>query len=329
MKTNTFVVAAAAVVAAGLFTAGDAIAQKKLYKLGSLPPGTDWFLVNTAWTKVVNKHVPNVEIRITATGPATRHGVLVMQNKMDFTGWAAIVHRRIQEGKRPFNRIKNGKELAKNIGMIFAFPGGLLHRVVYADSGIKSLQDLKGKKVFIGPPGSAAARNNTLTIKAQTGYTPGKDFEIIKMGWGPAQNAFLDRKFDVYYAPNGNPPTSQVQQVALTNKIRLLGLDPKLNNTPGMQAFLKEPNQFTAQIDPKAYGKNVVNTEPVHTTKLVLGPVYQDDDGCRSGLPHDQGVLGKSRRGSCHRPEAKKYRQQGGGASARGRPHPPGGETLL
>ena len=77
-----------------------------------------------------------------------------LQIRQRVNSWAAIIHRLIQQGKGLFKKIKNGKELVKNIGMLYAFPVAYTHVVACANSGIKSLKDIKGKNVFIGSPGS-------------------------------------------------------------------------------------------------------------------------------------------------------------------------------
>ena len=49
---------AATVVAATVLAAGAAQADKQYYKLGSFPPGTSPYIVNTAFATAVNKYVP-------------------------------------------------------------------------------------------------------------------------------------------------------------------------------------------------------------------------------------------------------------------------------
>ena len=93
---------------------------------------------------------------------------------------------------------------------------GLYHPVVYEASGIKEFKDIKGKKVFLGPPAGIATRNTTLIIEAMTGYRPGKDFQQVKMDWGPAQQAFQDRKFDVWITVT-TPLGSQVREIHAGN----------------------------------------------------------------------------------------------------------------
>ena len=63
----------AAGITASAMLAGAALAD--LYKVTSIAPGMSPFVVNTAISKVVNKHVPDVEFQVRATGAATKHMV--------------------------------------------------------------------------------------------------------------------------------------------------------------------------------------------------------------------------------------------------------------
>ena len=270
-----------AVLTATLVLAGYGVGQaKRFYKFGSFPPGTTPFIVNTSWANAVNKYVPGAEIQISATGPATQHGLMVTEGKMDFTMGAQSMYYLMFKQIGPFKRIKDGPERVKKISAIFSYPIGVYHFVVYANSGIKTLQDIKGKKVFLGPPGGVATRNTKMLIDAMTGYQPGKDFEQVKMGWGAAAAAFQDKKFEVWI-PTTSPPSPQITQIAMTNKILLLGLDESKFNHPSWKKYMKQPSRRLEWIPADTYGKNQVNTKPVLSTGAWVGL------SCRTDLPTD------------------------------------------
>lgn len=273
MKINGLIITLALATVA---VAGPATAQKKFYKLGSFPPGTTPYIVNTAFANAVNKNVPNTEIQISATGPATQHMLLVTEGKMDFAMSAPTAYRLMYKQIGPFKRLKDGKTRVKKMPMLFSYPIGAYHFVTYANSGIKSLSDLKGKSVFLGPPGGVATRNVTLIVEAMTGLKPRKDFKQIRMGWGAASQAFQDRKFDVW-VPVTNAPSPQVQQIALSNKIRILGLDKSKFGSPSWKKYWNQPGRRMVTIAPGTYGKNQVNTEPALTTGAFVGMVARRD----------------------------------------------------
>lgn len=275
IRLSNIIVAAsaAALVFATTVTADSA---EKRYTLGSLGAGTTPFLVNTAWAKAVNKYVPGHKIQVSAVGAATKHQVLVIKRRMDFAMGAQVAYRLMAYEIGPFKKLKNGLELSKLFSSLFSYPIGVYHAVVYESSGIKSYNDLKGKKVFLGPPAGVATRNVKMIIDAMTGLKPGKDFSQVKMGWGPAAQAFQDRKFDVWILPSA-APSPAISQLALTNKIRLLALDKANFNHPSWKQYYSQPARFIASIDPKVYGKNVVNTEPVLTTGAYVGLGVRSD----------------------------------------------------
>ena len=262
----------AAALGAGALALGlaGAAQAKDYYKMGTFPPGTTVFIAMTAFANAVNKYVPDIEIQVSATGPATQHMLMVSQGRMDFTLYAQTAYRLMYKQIGPFKRLKDGPERVKKLAQVFTFPIGLYHFVVYADSGIRALADIKGKKVFIGPPGGVATRNVRLIIESQTGYLPGRDYQQVKMGWGPAAQAFQDRKYDVWI-PTTNAPSPQVQQIALNNKIRLLALDESKFDHASWRKYNAQPGRILNTIGPDIYGENQVNTEPVVATGAWVG----------------------------------------------------------
>ena len=246
------------------------VAADKRYTLGSLGPGTTPFLVNTAFAKAVNKYVPGHNIQVSAVGAATKHNVLVAKGRMDFAMGAQTLYRLMAFSLGPFKKIKNGLAMSEKMNSMFSYPIGVYHGVVYAKSGIKSYKDIKGKKVFIGPPAGVATRNIRMILHAMTGYLPGRDYTQVKMGWGPAAQAFQDRKYDVWIVPSA-APSPAISQLTLTNKIRLLPLDDTKFNHPSWKKYAAQPARFFHKIDPAIYGKNLVNDKPVLTTGAYVG----------------------------------------------------------
>jgi len=265
------------VLAAGvaLAVSGGVAQAKDFFKMGSLAPGMSPFTINTAFATIVNKHVKDVQIQVSATGSGMRHQLLVSKGKMDFYMSSPVGQWLMEKQIGPFKKLKNGKELSGKLRHIFTYEIGPYHFVTYADSGIKSMADLKGKKVFIGPPGGAATRVVAIMIKAQAGLVAGKDYTKINMGWSAAIQAFQDKKFDVLVFPT-NAPSPAIQQIALNNKLRLLSVDVSKQGR-----LLRTPGRTIRTIDPTVYGKNMVNTKPVSTLGALVGI------GVRADMPED------------------------------------------
>ncbi|MCP5367430.1 MAG: TAXI family TRAP transporter solute-binding subunit [Hyphomicrobiales bacterium] len=260
----------AAVLAAGLVAAGAAAQAKEFVKLSTLGPGSSPYLVMSTFANIVNQSVPDLEVQVNATGAATKHAVQAAEGKIDLFMSSPLVHTFMMGKKAMYQKMDNAPELAKNLRTLFNFPIGIYHFVVYADSGIQDMKDIKGKTVFLGPPTGAASRVTAGLIKAVTGYEEGKDYKAVKMGWGAASQAFQDKQLDVYCNPT-NAPSPVISQVALTNKIRILGLSDADLKNPAVRKLIDRPGGGEGTIPAGVYGKNQVNTEGAKSVASWVG----------------------------------------------------------
>ena len=255
---------------------GNFAKAKEFYKMSTLGPGSTPYVVMSTFAKIIGTHVPNVEIQVNATGAATRHAVDAARGKIHFFMGAPSVHSFMTRGIAMYKTMKEAPELAKNLRGLFNFRIGSYHVMTYADSGIKTYTDMKGKKVFTGPPTGAAKVVARAIIAGPTGYKPNKDYEEIQLGWGAAAQAFQDRQLDVYINPT-NAPSPVINQIVLTNKVRLLGLTDEDFRTPALVKAMKIPGRTIEVIDPAVYGSNLVNTKPLKVIGAWVGLATQKD----------------------------------------------------
>lgn len=245
--------AALGLVVAGLI-AGPASAE--LYRVTSTAPGMSPFVVNTAIAKVVNTHVDDVELQVRATGAATKHFVDAAMGKVDFLFGSATINWLLANQIGPYQSFENGAELEQNVGMIFSYQIGPYHYVTRGDSDIETLADLKGKRVFAGPPGGAARSVVLQTIEDVTGLKAA-DMDVQEFGFDAAIQAFQDDKIDLIVLPT-NVPSPAIQQFTLTKEIRLLDIEVDKRSSNDVSAT-------TNEIGPDVYGDNQLNQEPIRT----------------------------------------------------------------
>ncbi|MGH1352821.1 MAG: TAXI family TRAP transporter solute-binding subunit [Methyloligellaceae bacterium] len=244
---------------------------KDLIKMSTLGPGSSPNLVMTTFATIINKQSHgNIEIQVNATGTAPKHAIEAASGKVDLFMYAPIVHHFMKQRKAMFTKVKKAPELAKKLRGVLSFPIGVYHFTVYEESGIKSLKDIKGKKVFLGPPVGAASVIAAGVIKAVTGYEAGKDYTAVKLGWGPAAQAFQDRQLDIYVNPT-NAPSPVIQQVALSHKLRFLGLSEKDLKNEEVIKLYKRPGGKIGVIPAGTYGKNQMNDNDVTSIAAIVG----------------------------------------------------------
>lgn len=260
----------ATAAAAAAFAAPPAGAVEYV-KMSTLGPGSSPNLVMTTFATMVNRKTDGqIEIQVNATGAATKHALEAAQGKIDLYMYSPLVHSFMMQKRAMYSKIDSAPELSKKLRALFSFPIGVYHIAVFADSGITSLQDIKGRKVFLGPPSGAATRIMGGLVKALTGYQAGKDYEAVKLGWGPAEQAFQDGQLDVYMNPT-NAPSPVFQQVALTRKIRFLGIPPDKLKDPAVKKLYDRPGGAVGMLPQGTYGKNQVNDADVLTIKAIVG----------------------------------------------------------
>lgn len=132
------------------------------------------------------------------------------------------------------------------------------------------MADLKGKRVFAGPPGGASTTIALNIIEASTGYKPGADFEVARLDWTSGSQAFQDRQVDLAVLPSELPSPS-ISQFALLNKIRFIDIPVEARDKAPLTDTLSVPGRTLVEIGPDVYGENQVNEEAVTTVGSWIG----------------------------------------------------------
>lgn len=257
-------------MAAALAFGSGAAAQD--LKMATIAPGTSAYLTMSTMATIVNQARDDINIRVDATGAATKHIIDMARGKLDMVMTSPTVYFLMKNKRAMYQKLDEAPELAKKARLIFWFPYGAYHVLTYASDGMGSLEDIRGKRVFLGPPGGGAWNAAMGWVKAQTGMEPGKDYENFKASWSSAFQAFQDRQVDVYIN-GGIAPFPQVEQLAATSRLRILG--PTLREFASQTDSQKEPTRGlgreVGRIPAGIYGDGVVNKEDVITLGAVVG----------------------------------------------------------
>lgn len=169
-------------------------------------------------------------------------------------GWA-------YKGQRRFEK-EGAKE---NLRAVLAYPFGVFQWLTLADSGVKSLKDLKGKRVSVG---SASSTTQTYAKFFMAAHGLGDDdYKELTPGFSGGFNALRDKTVDAHLTM-GLPPMSAVQELSALKKIRLLEMDEA-----AVAKVIKDygPGLTPAKIDPGTYGGNQANTDAVNTIFIYFG----------------------------------------------------------
>lgn len=253
------------------------VSATEVFRMSTLGPGTSPYMVMTTFANTINKNHPEYSISVNATGAATKHQLDAAKGKIDFYMSAPITMHLMKNKLAMYKNIKDVEVLSENLRTIFNFPMGVYHATVYEESGIKSFADIKGKRVFAGPPGGSARRTVEKTIKAVTGFEPGKDYTSVKLGWDSAAQSFQDGNLDVYFNPT-NSPSPVISQVAISNKIRFIGVpEEDLTSNEAVVGLIKRPGYQFYKLKAGTYGENQMNETDINVLGVTVGIATNKD----------------------------------------------------
>ncbi|ETN87497.1 TAXI family TRAP transporter solute-binding subunit [Thermus sp. NMX2.A1] len=168
---------------------------------------------------------------------------------------------------------------AKSVRILFAMYPNFLHIVTREGTGIRVVQDLKGKRVSTGAPGSGTEVEALLVLQA-AGISP-KDFaKQERLGAQESANALAEGNIDAFFW-SGGLPTGAITELsaALARKgqrIHLVPLDPK---STVVQTFQK---RFPGLAGPGVIPKAVYGTRS-DTPTLIFWNLFV----CPQSLPEE------------------------------------------
>lgn len=153
----------------------------------------------------------------------------------------------------------------KKLRAVLSYPFGMFQWVTLADSGIKSVNDFKGKRVSVGSASSTTQTFARFFLPAHG--LKSKDYKELTPGFSGGFNSLRDKAVDAHLTM-GLPPMSAVQELTALKKIRLVDMDKA-----AIAEVVKNygPGISLATIAPGTYGKNQVNKKPVNTLFIYFG----------------------------------------------------------
>jgi hypothetical protein len=220
------------------FMAAPAVAQqKKPVSLATASIGGAYYPVGQAMANVINKYVPTISMTPEVTNGGVENCRLVGDGNTDFGITNANLAYFAFHGQKPF---------AKKIDNLVAL--GTLHPSVFQivaleRSNIKTFQDLKGKRVAIGPAGGGTMAHLQVIFEEY-----GMSLSDIKASYLPYTDGFSqlrDGNVDAALALGGYP-TAAITETATTHKIRMIAL-----HADKFQSLMKKYPYYSKTMIPK------------------------------------------------------------------------------
>lgn len=214
-KTTKIAAVLALALSAGL--ALSAHAQQRTMAIGTGGTGGVYYPLGGAIANVLSKSLPNVQATAEVTGGSVDNLKLIGtgQSEMGFSMADAAL-----DAYKGEDKFKSGKIPLQ--ALLVVYPNRM-HVVTVESTGIKTMADLKGKRVSTGSPGGATEVMAFRVIEA-AGLDKDKDMKRERLGVAESVNAIKDGKIDAFFWVGGIP-TASVTDLAATPGVKLKLID--------------------------------------------------------------------------------------------------------
>lgn len=210
-----------------------------------------------AISKMVNKKKDEYGIRCTveSTGGSVFNVNAVMAGDLEFG---------IVQSDRQYqacNGLAEWKDKGpqKDLRAVFTIHPESITLVAAEDAGIKTVQDLKGKRVNIGNPGSGQ-RQNSIDALTAAGLDYEKDVEAESVVADEAPGLLQDGRIDAYFYTVGHPSGNIKQATAGRRKVSICDV-----TGPGLDALIKKNPYYARAVVPAKFYPGAANKNDAKT----------------------------------------------------------------
>ena len=219
------------------------------------PPSGVFGIFATGIGTYLSKYVPGLDVSVTATGGSVENPRRVNSGDAEMgLSFASDLH----EGFFGLEQYKD-KPVAnlRAIGLVFF---GVAHAITFADSGIKTVNELAGKRVALGTPGSGTFATAERVFRALGIWD--KINRIPLLG-AQASDAMADGKADAFFW-TGPEPDRVTMEAATKKPVRAIDIYTPATKTD----FFKQFPYFARYVFPANSYKGI--TEDTSTVGIPV-----------------------------------------------------------
>ena len=199
---------------AALLLAAPAHAQQLSIATGGT--GGVYFPYGGGVAEVINNHVDGASGSAEVTGASVENVALISRGDSDLALALADTVYQAFHGEGAFE----GRQVDEIRAVMSIYPNAV-QLVTLADSGIESIEDLRGQRVSVGAPGSGT-EVSAQTLLAANGITY-DDFSPERLNFNETADALRDGDIAAGFWSVG-PPTSSIMNLATTRDISIVAL---------------------------------------------------------------------------------------------------------
>lgn len=204
----------AVLLAASVAMAGPALAQQQL-SIATGGTGGVYYPIGGGLAELINQHIEGYSAVAEVTGASVENVALIHRGDSDI---AIGLGDSVYQGFTGTGQFE-GRQ-ADSLRVLASVYPNAVQIVVPAESDIQSLEDLRGKRVSVGAPGSGTELNARALLEA-VGMTYEDLAAAQRLNFNETADALRDNDIDAGIWSVG-PPTSSIMNLTATRNIRLI-----------------------------------------------------------------------------------------------------------
>ncbi len=222
---------------------------------------------------LISKNVTNVEASAEATQASAENMLFIQRGKSDLALALADTIYDAYAGQASFK--DTGKVNVRALAVLYS---NYMHLVATEESGIKTVADLKGKRVSVNTAGSGTEIIANRIMEA-AGIDAEKDIQRQRLSIGESVNAMKDRKIDAFWW-SGGLPTAGVTDLTSSPglKVRFVANAEYISKMSEKYG----PFYFKLAIPKGSYAGQDADVDTVGVANLLVV-----DEKFDAGLAHD------------------------------------------
>lgn len=266
MKRRLFTgtgITAGILILALMFVGATFAAEKTVFlKIAAGSPGTSYYAFSAPMGGLIDQYSQNPVIKATVStsGGGVSNTRLLITKETDIATTMANVAWKAANGVDPFKQ-------KSDLRAILAGEQGPFFLVVLADSSIKSIKDIAGKRVTAGDPGGGSQILFKELLKVLG--VPFKEQNMVYMTHGEGKDALADGKIDAWFTFL----SANMDALTARKKVRLISF-----SDAELKIILKKMPYFSKFVLPAGVLKNVGESTVISVPSLWICRADMDAD---------------------------------------------------
>jgi uncharacterized protein len=251
-----------------LLTLGLAVGQTQL-SIATGGTGGVYYPVGGGYAQVIDQFVDGYTASVEATNASVDNVAFISRGESDLALALADTVLAAYAGTGRFGADGDLPQLANLRALTVAYTNAI-HIITIEGSGIESLQDLVGKRVSVGAPGSGT-EVSAQTLLAAVGITY-DDFQVERLSANETADALRDGAIDAGFW-SGGVPTGAVLSLAETRQIKLVPVSDE-----EFAAISAADPTLIRYVYPAGAYRGIEETASVGTPNLLIASSEMDEE---------------------------------------------------